>query len=95
VALDFYTRAWGFHNYRGLKYLTGQVTMPEKGDVDEGGHAVLIIGYDLSSQTYLFKNSWGKDDWAKNAKLAGFGTIPFLYITKHAIATVAKVALQP
>jgi hypothetical protein len=95
ISVDFYTRAWGFHNYRGSRYLTGAVEYPEKGDENEGGHAVLIVGYDLDSQRYLFKNSWGTTDWAKDSALPGFGTIPFDYVRKHAVATVAKVPLEP
>jgi C1A family cysteine protease len=26
-----------------------------------GGHAILIVGYDLVKQTFLVRNSWGPD----------------------------------
>ena len=38
----------------------------------QGGHSMLIVGYDLDKQTYLLRNSWGKD-WGE----AGYCRIPF------------------
>lgn len=40
-----------------------------------GGHAVLVIGYDLDKRIFTFKNSWGTD-WGNG----GYGNISFDYI---------------
>lgn len=40
-----------------------------------GGHAILLVGYDLASREFIFKNSWGKE-WGQN----GFGRMTFTYI---------------
>ncbi|MBF0364186.1 MAG: C1 family peptidase [Oligoflexia bacterium] len=43
-----------------------------------GGHSILLIGYNLQNQQFLFKNSWG-GDWGKN----GYGTLPFEYVDSY------------
>ena len=40
-----------------------------------GGHAVLIVGYDKSTQRYIVRNSWGSD-WGDN----GYFYMPFQVI---------------
>ena len=30
----------------------------------QGGHAILIVGYDDANQCFIVKNSWG-DDWGE------------------------------
>ena len=37
----------------------GKVPMPEGTSI--GGHAMLIVGYDLLKQVYIVRNSWGTD----------------------------------
>ncbi|MGE4233528.1 MAG: C1 family peptidase [Bacteriovoracia bacterium] len=40
-----------------------------------GGHALLIVGYNLDKKTLLIKNSWG-EKWGRK----GYGTISFDYV---------------
>ena len=53
--MDVYT---DFYSYIGgiYKYVTGKL---------EGGHAILIVGYDDASQYFIVKNSWG-DGWGES-----------------------------
>lgn len=45
---------------------------------DCGGHVVLLVGYDASTQRFIFRNSWGPE-WGSN----GYGTLPVEYVIKH------------
>ena len=54
---------------------TGNVPMPEWNERTRGGHAMLCLGYDLDSETFLFGNSWG-EDWGQG----GYGRLPFNYM---------------
>ncbi len=68
---------------------TGRITMPIAGDVQEGGHAVCLVGYvDTASSPgggyFIVRNSWGTG-WASASPFgAGYGTIPYQYITNLA-----------
>lgn len=55
---------------------TGVLNMPAAGEQALGGHAVLAVGYDDSSQRFLVRNSWG-NDWGKK----GYFTMPYAYLT--------------
>jgi len=48
--------------------------MPE-GEV-LGGHALVLVGYNDSTSRFTFRNSWGAS-WGD----AGYGTIPYAYLT--------------
>ncbi len=91
IAVDVYDKAWSYSQKTSPGYLTGTVTMPPPGDKAVGGHAVLIVGYDMDRQVFLFKNSWGIDRWASQSPVRGYGVIPFEYIRKFADATVARM----
>lgn len=54
---------------------TGVVLMPGPYEKCLGGHAVLIVGYDMASQTFIVRNSWGPD-WGDQ----GFFHLPFQYV---------------
>ena len=56
---------------------TGVVTMPVSGDVNEGGHELLIVGYDDSASMFIFRNSWGTA-WGD----AGYGYMPYGYVER-------------
>jgi hypothetical protein len=43
-----------------------------------GGHAILLVGYDLEKEVFLFKNSWGYE-WGQK----GYGTMPFDYVINY------------
>ena len=51
----------------------GDVPMPAGGV--EGGHGILLVGYDDSAQKYKFRNSWGTS-WGNQ----GYGTLPYDYV---------------
>lgn len=91
VALDVYDKAWGFNNPESKNFLSGIVSMPAAGDTPTGGHAILIVGYNKDQRAYLFKNSWGTDEWASQSQTPGFGVIPMDYVRKFGEATVAMV----
>ncbi len=56
---------------------TGDVPDPSQGDSVEGGHDVLIVGYDDATQRWKFKNHWynGNKPWGNG----GYGTISYKY----------------
>jgi C1A family cysteine protease len=60
---------------------SGHVPMPGPDEQVIGGHAVLCLGYDNASQTFLLQNSWGKD-WG----MQGFFTMPYAYLTDSNLA---------
>jgi C1A family cysteine protease len=54
---------------------TGQAPMPGSDEQLLGGHAVLAVGYDDSTQRFLVRNSWGPK-WGKQ----GHFTLPYAYL---------------
>jgi C1A family cysteine protease len=60
---------------------TGIVPMPESAEATLGGHAVMAVGYDDTSQRFLVRNSWGTD-WG----MGGYFTIPYAYLTDSNLA---------
>jgi hypothetical protein len=46
---------------------TGRAKDPTPAELAEasGGHAMLLVGYDLNSEEYLVRNSWG-EEWGEN-----------------------------
>lgn len=66
----------------------GAIPLPSYDDVQTGGHAVLIIGYDddfeiknnddntTTKGAFIIRNSWG-DDWGRQ----GYGYIPYEYFS--------------
>jgi C1A family cysteine protease len=55
---------------------TGTVQMPGTREKMIGGHAVVAVGYDVPSQRFIMRNSWGPD-WGDG----GYFTMPFDYLT--------------
>ena len=92
IGVSVFEKAWGFDDPKSDKFIEGLVTVPDAADKEIGGHAVLIVGYDLDAQVYLFKNSWGTSEWGSKSKYPGFGTMPMNYVRKFGIAAVAKLA---
>jgi len=61
---------------------TGVVPMPANTESVLGGHCIVAVGYDDSTQTFIFRNSWGTS-WGQ----AGYGTIPYAYLTNPNLAS--------
>lgn len=67
--------------YTGFMYLDHNdhvVKSPRSGEKEEGGHAMLIVGYDIPKKMFLIKNSFGKE-WGLN----GYAWMPFSYADKY------------
>lgn len=60
---------------------SGTVPMPASGERVLGGHAVVAIGYDDSTQRFLARNPWGAS-WGRK----GYFTIPYAYLTDRNLA---------
>jgi C1A family cysteine protease len=43
---------------------TGIMPIPKPGELQQGGHEVLCLGYDLPRQLALIQNSWG-NSWGQ------------------------------
>lgn len=69
---------------------TGRIPYPTKGDKDDGGHAVAVVGYDdglkikntnpqgqETTGAFRIRNSWGTG-WGE----AGYGWLPYDYVRK-------------
>jgi C1A family cysteine protease len=61
---------------------TGHLGMPQTGEKQLGGHAVLAVGYEDSSQTFIVRNSWGAD-WG----IKGYFTMPYPYLLQGTLAS--------
>lgn len=59
---------------------TGIVNLPGRGDKPVGGHAVVLVGFDKSTQRFIVRNSWGTK-WGQN----GYFTVPFSYISNSGL----------
>ncbi len=66
---------------------SGDITMPLPGEPDQGGHAMCLVGYkdnagDPGGGRFIVRNSWGPWWGTKSPYGAGYGTIPYDYLTK-------------
>jgi len=60
---------------------TGIVPMPAPGEKSVGGHAVLAVGYDDSTNQFIVRNSWSAA-WG----LQGYFLMPYPYLTNGQLA---------
>jgi len=61
----------------------GNVPMPNfSKEKVQGGHAILVVGYNDAMQRFIVRNSWGAS-WGQ----AGYFTIPYEYFTNPNLAT--------
>jgi len=73
-----YPVVFGFTVYASFESLavatTGQMPMPQPNEKVLGGHAVLAVGYDDSTQCLIVRNSWGPT-WGDH----GYFYMPYAY----------------
>jgi len=62
---------------------TGNVPVPLATEQLLGGHAMLAIGYDDSTQRFLVRNSWGINWGIHSGNLGGYCWIPYAYLTNR------------
>jgi C1A family cysteine protease len=81
----------GMECFSGLDLVgpNGMLPMPSPGEQSEGGHAVLVCGYDLARQVLKVRNSWGADWGAR-----GYFFMPFAYAFAERHVTDAAVIEQ-
>ncbi|RZS89761.1 xylellain [Motilibacter rhizosphaerae] len=77
---DGYPFVLGFTVYESFESdavaQTGEMPMPSTSEHVLGGHAVLAVGYDDSTQRFHVRNSWGPG-WGDG----GYFTMPYAYLT--------------
>ncbi|HTC61339.1 MAG TPA: C1 family peptidase [Candidatus Saccharimonadales bacterium] len=82
---DGYPFVFGFTVYQSFESeavaSTGIVPMPASSEAVVGGHAVVAVGYDDSSQCFIVRNSWGAG-WG----LKGYFMMPYGYLTNPNLA---------
>jgi len=80
-----YPFVFGFAVYQSLMTdavaESGDGKMPLSNDKMLGGHAVMAVGYDDATRTFLIRNSWS-DKWGKK----GYFTLPYEYLTNSHLA---------
>jgi len=60
---------------------TGIVPMPAANEKVMGGHAVMCVGYDDSTQQFIVRNSWGPT-WG----IKGYCMMPYAYLTDSGLS---------
>lgn len=59
-----------------MNSVDGNMPMPDVNNESiQGGHCVIVVGYDQQTSRFKFQNSWGTS-WGTG----GFGTLPFAYL---------------
>lgn len=61
---------------------TGVVPMPATNEQNLGGHAIMAVGYDDSTQRFTIRNSWGTS-WGDQ----GYFYLPYEYVTNANLAS--------
>ena len=61
---------------------TGEAQLPQAGEKQLGGHAVLAAGYDEDQQRFIVRNSWGTG-WG----MEGYFTLPYPYFLQDTLSS--------
>jgi len=76
---------FGFTVYQSFESPTvatsGIMNMPQSGEQIIGGHAVMAVGYNDSTQMFIIRNSWGAG-WGQ----AGYFMMPYAYLLSSNLA---------
>lgn len=71
-----FTVAFGISLYESFwKHKKGLIPVPGSDENQEGGHAMLIVGYDDTKKHFIIRNSWGSR-WGDR----GYCYIPYAYM---------------
>lgn len=77
---------------------SGDITLPIPGEVRNGGHAMCLVGYADSAADvaigggrFIVRNSWDTTWGLACPYGAGYGTIPYAYITRFASEAYAPI----
>ena len=85
VLASGYPIVFGFTVFSGFESdevaKTGVLNMPAAGETNQGGHAVMMVGYDDASQRVTVRNSWGTG-WGQQ----GYFTMPYEYVISRDLA---------
>ena len=65
-----------YPSFEDAEKRNGLINLPYPNEAPEGGHAISIVGYNDSNQTFILRNSWGVDAGDK-----GYYYIPYSYVT--------------
>jgi len=60
---------------------SGVLNMPQANEQTQGGHAVMMVGYDDATQRVIVRNSWGAF-WGQK----GYFTMPYSYVIDRNLA---------
>lgn len=63
-----------YSSYKQAEKNGGMLPYPQPNESVEGGHSVLIVGYDDAKEAFLIQNSWS-ENWGDK----GFGWLPYQY----------------
>lgn len=70
---------FGMQVYESFRHIKSVMLEPKHDEKLLGGHAMLIVGVDLSQKVYIVRNSWGVN-FAQN----GYFYLPFYLLEKYA-----------
>jgi C1A family cysteine protease len=62
---------------------SGELKLPQEGDVFVGGHAVCVVGYDNKKKVLIVRNSFGSE-WGDH----GYFYMPYAYVTPENVMDI-------
>jgi hypothetical protein len=83
----FTAPVFGYWSQQPVRF-TGDVRLPLPSDLNRGGHAMCLVGYEDDPAVpgggfFIVRNSWG-EDWAQAGKIApGYCRLPYRYLERY------------
>ena len=74
IVIDYYASTWDSECYD-----TGIIRMPKKGEEPDGGHAMILVGYDDKKSRFIVRNSWGTNWGDKGYFYIEYKTLKYLW----------------